>query len=62
MVVYLREYIKLRFEGAWAKKIVHYSLIAIPGAVAGSYAGAHRILIDKFTTADVEIYNAYFLP
>ena len=63
LVVYLRDYIKLRFERSWAKKVMHYSLIALPGAVAGIFMGVDRILINKFmTTADVGIYNAYFLP
>jgi O-antigen/teichoic acid export membrane protein len=63
LVVYLRDYIKLRFERSWAKKIVHYSLLALPGGVAATFMGVDRILINKFTTtADVGIYNAYFLP
>jgi O-antigen/teichoic acid export membrane protein len=63
LVVYLRDYIKLRFGRSWAKKIVHYSLLALPGGVAATFMGVDRILINKFTTtADVGIYNAYFLP
>jgi len=63
LVVYLRDYIKLRFERSWAKKIVHYSLLALPGGVAATFMGVDRILINKFmTTADVGIYAAYFLP
>jgi O-antigen/teichoic acid export membrane protein len=63
LVVYLKDYIKLRFERSWAKKIVHYSLLALPGGVAATFMGVDRILINKFTTtADVGIYNAYFLP
>jgi O-antigen/teichoic acid export membrane protein len=63
LVIYLRDYIKLRFERPLAKKIMHYSLLALPGALAGSFMGVDRILINKFTTtADVGIYNAYFLP
>jgi O-antigen/teichoic acid export membrane protein len=63
LVIYLRDYIKLRFERSWAKKITHYSLLSLPGAVAISFMGVDRILINKFmTTADVGIYNAYFLP
>ncbi|MGP8012552.1 MAG: oligosaccharide flippase family protein [Halobacteriota archaeon] len=63
LVIYLRDYIKLRFERSWAKKITHYSLLALPGAVAISFMGVDRILINKFlTTSDVGIYNAYFLP
>jgi O-antigen/teichoic acid export membrane protein len=63
VVIYLRGYIKLRFERSWAKTIMHYALIALPGAVAGSFMGIDRILLNKFmTTADVGIYNAYFLP
>ena len=62
-VIYLRDYIKLRFERSWAKKIMRYSLIIFPGAVAATFMGVDRILINKFmTTADVGIYNAYFLP
>jgi len=62
-VIYLRDYIKLRFERSWAKKIMRYSLIIFPGAVAATSLGVDRILINKFmTTADVGIYNAYFLP
>jgi O-antigen/teichoic acid export membrane protein len=42
---------------------VHYSLLALPGGVAATFMGVDRILINKFmTTADVGIYNAYFLP
>ncbi len=63
LVIYLKDYITLRFERSWAKKITHYSLLALPGAVAGTFMGVDRILINKFmTTADVGIYNAYFLP
>jgi Polysaccharide biosynthesis protein. len=63
LVVYLRDYIKLRFERSWAKKIVHYSLLALPGGVAATFMGVDRVLINKFmTTADVGIYAAYFLP
>ncbi len=63
LIIYLRDYIKLRFERSWAKKIMRYSLLALPGVVAGSFMGVDRILINKFmTTADVGIYNAYFLP
>ncbi len=63
LVVYLKDYIKLQFERSWAKKIVHYSLLALPGGVAATFMGVDRILINKFTTtADVGIYNAYFLP
>ena len=63
LVVYLKDYIKLRFERSWAKKIVHYSLLALPGGVAATFMGVDRILLIKFTTtADVGIYNAYFLP
>jgi len=63
LVIYLRDYIKLRFDRSWAKKIVHYAVLALPGGVAASFMGIDRILINKFmTTADVGIYNAYFLP
>jgi len=63
LVVYLKDYIKLRFERSWAKKIAHYSLLALPGGVAATFMGVDRILLNKFTTtADVGIYNAYFLP
>jgi O-antigen/teichoic acid export membrane protein len=63
LVIYLRDYITLRFERPWANKIMRYSLLALPGALAGSFMGVDRILINKFsTTADVGIYNAYFLP
>jgi O-antigen/teichoic acid export membrane protein len=63
LLIYLREYIKLRFDRSWAKKILHYSLLALPGALAGGFMGVDRILINKFmTTADVGIYNAYFMP
>jgi O-antigen/teichoic acid export membrane protein len=63
LIIYLRNYMKLRFEWSWAKKIMHYSVLALPGAVAGIFMGVDRILINKFmTTADVGIYNAYFLP
>jgi O-antigen/teichoic acid export membrane protein len=63
LVIYLRDYIKLRFEQSWAKKIMHYSFLALPGAVAGCFMGVDRILINMFmTTADVGIYNAYYLP
>ena len=63
LVIYLKDYITLRFERSWAKKIVHYSLLALPGGVAATFMGVDRILINKFTTtADVGIYNAYFLP
>jgi O-antigen/teichoic acid export membrane protein len=62
LIIYLKDYIKLRFERSWAKKIVHYSLLALPGGVAGTFMGVDRILINKFmTTADVGIYNAYFV-
>ncbi len=37
LVIYLRDYIKLRFERPLAKKIMHYSLLALPGALAGSF-------------------------
>lgn len=63
LVVYLRDYIKLRFERSWANKIMHYTLLSLPGGVAATFMGVDRILINKFmTTADVGIYNAYFLP
>jgi O-antigen/teichoic acid export membrane protein len=63
LLIYLRHYIKLRYEKSWAKRIMHYALLALPGGVAASFMGVDRILINKFmTTADVGIYNAYFLP
>jgi O-antigen/teichoic acid export membrane protein len=63
LVIYLREYIKLRFDRSWAKNIMHYAVLALPGGVAATFMGVDRILINKFTTtADVGIYNAYFLP
>jgi O-antigen/teichoic acid export membrane protein len=63
LLIYLSDYITLRFDRSWAKKIMHYSLLALPGAVAGTFLGVDRLLINKFmTTADVGIYNAYFLP
>jgi O-antigen/teichoic acid export membrane protein len=63
LVIYLKDHIKLRFEWSWAKKITHYAVVALPGAVAATFMGVDRILINKFmTTADVGIYNAYFLP
>jgi len=63
LVIYLRDYITLRFDRSWAKKIVHYSLLALPGGVAATFMGIDRLLINKFmTTADVGIYAAYFLP
>ena len=63
LVVYLKDYIKLRFERSWAKKIVHYSLLALPGGVAATFMGVDRLLINKFmTTAAVGIYAAYFMP
>ena len=63
LVIYLKDYITLRFERSWAKKIVHYSLLALPGGVAATFMGVDRLLINKFmTTADVGIYAAYFLP
>jgi len=63
LLIYLRQYIKLRFDPFWAKKIGHYALLALPGGVAVTFMGVDRILINKFTTtADVGIYNAYFLP
>jgi len=63
LVIYLKDYMKLRFDRSWAKKVMHYSLLALPGAVAGIFMGVDRLLINKFmTTADVGIYNAYFLP
>jgi O-antigen/teichoic acid export membrane protein len=63
LVIYLRDYIKLRFKRSWGKKIMHYNLLALPGAVAVTFMGVDRILINKFmTAADVGIYSAYFLP
>ena len=63
LVIYLREYIKLRFDPSWAKNIMHYAVLALPGGVAATFMGVDRILINKFmTTADVGIYNAYFMP
>jgi O-antigen/teichoic acid export membrane protein len=63
LVIYLKDYIKLRFERSWAKRIMHYAVLALPGGVAATFMGVDRILINKFmTTADVGIYNAYFLP
>jgi O-antigen/teichoic acid export membrane protein len=63
LLIYLKGYVKLRLERSWAKKITHYTLLALPGAVAGSFLGVDRILINKFTTtANVGIYTAYFMP
>jgi len=63
LVIYLRDHIKLRFERSWAKRIMHYAVLALPGGMAATFMGVDRILINKFmTTADVGIYNAYFLP
>jgi O-antigen/teichoic acid export membrane protein len=63
LVIYLRDYLKLRFGRSWAKNILHYALLALPGGVAAAFMGVDRILINKFmTTVDVGIYNAYFMP
>jgi O-antigen/teichoic acid export membrane protein len=63
LVLYLRDYIKLRFERSWAKKIMHYALLSLPGGVAVTFMYVDRVLINKFmTTADVGLYNAYFMP
>ena len=63
LVVYLRTYLRLQFDRFWAKKIINYSLFAAPGAFAAAFLGVDRLLINAFTTtANVGIYNAYFLP
>jgi len=63
LVVYLRTYLKLQFDRFWARKIVNYSLFAAPGAFAAAFLGVDKLLINTFTTtANVGIYNAYFLP
>ena len=61
--MYLRTYLRLQFDRFWAKKIINYSLFAAPGAFAAAFLGVDRLLINAFTTtANVGIYNAYFLP
>ena len=63
VVVHLRHYIKLQFDRQWAKKLMTYSQYALPGAIATSFMGIDRILINKFiATAAVGMYNAYYLP
>jgi O-antigen/teichoic acid export membrane protein len=62
-VVYLRRYITLRFDRFWSKKIITYVRFLVPGVIAGACMGVDRILINVFrSTADVGIYNAYYLP
>jgi O-antigen/teichoic acid export membrane protein len=62
-VVFLRKYITLRFDRSWSKKIMTYVWVSVPGAVAGVCLGIDRILINVFSsTAQVGIYNAYFVP
>jgi O-antigen/teichoic acid export membrane protein len=61
-IAYLRKYITLRFDRFWSRKIMTYVRFAIPGAIAGACMGVDRILINVFrSTAEVGIYNAYFL-
>ena len=48
LIIYLRDYIKPRFDRSWARKIMHYAVLALPGAVAGGFMGVDRILINKF--------------
>jgi O-antigen/teichoic acid export membrane protein len=63
MFIYLRGYVKLKFNMFWSKRITRYVLIIVPGAFAASFMHIDRILINKFlTAADVGIYNAAFLP
>jgi O-antigen/teichoic acid export membrane protein len=63
LVFYLRDQIKLEFDGFWAKKLITYSAFAAPGVIASAFLGVDRILINIFlTTADVGIYAAYYLP
>jgi O-antigen/teichoic acid export membrane protein len=63
LVAYLRDFIKLQFDRPWAKKIIKYSLLALPGSIALAFMGVDRLLINKFmTTADVGVYSAYFFP
>jgi len=63
LVAFLRPYLRLQFDRFWAKKIISYSLFAAPGAVAAAFLGIDRLLINAFTTtANVGVYNAYFLP
>ncbi|MGZ4902199.1 MAG: oligosaccharide flippase family protein [Halobacteriota archaeon] len=63
IAIYMRRYLSLRFDRAWARAIARYSLITLPGAIALAGIGVDRLLINALvTTAAVGIYNAYFLP
>ena len=63
LFAYLKHYFTLQFDRLWSKKILDYSVFALPGAIAISCMGVDRIIINKFLTAsDVGLYNAYSLP
>ncbi len=63
LILYLGEYLNLRYDRSWAKKITRYARFSAPGAVAIACMGVDTLLINAFkTTADVGIYNAYFMP
>lgn len=61
-LVYLRKYMTLRLDRFWSKRILRYVRFALPGTVAVAFLGVDKILINILrSTADVGIYNAYFL-
>lgn len=63
LVIYLRKYLTLRYDQLWARTIAHYSLFYAPTAIAVQLMGVDRLFINAFTTtAEVGIYNAYFIP
>jgi O-antigen/teichoic acid export membrane protein len=64
VVVYLRGYIKLRYDGPSAKRILTYAYHGLQGAIASPLIGSvSPLLINTFiSTAAVGIYNAYYLP
>ena len=63
VIYYVRAHLTRQFDWYWARKIMRYSVFAVPGLIAVAFMGLDRILINIFmTTAAVGLYNAYFLP
>lgn len=63
LVIYLRQYIKLKFDRPSATKMLTYGLHGLPGLIATAFIGISPVLINIFiSTATVGIYNAYYMP
>jgi len=61
ILVYLRKFIRLKFDKAWGSTLIRYGNYALIGGISSAfYLGIDKILINKYMdTANIGIYWAY---